>query len=49
MILKLVADGDVVIERRLVAVENGLLFVCTEGEYLAAVEGKRTRMHWLPA
>jgi hypothetical protein len=37
----LISYKDVVIRRRLVAVENGLLFVCTEKEFqLASREGR---------
>ncbi len=39
--LKLISDGDIVITRRLVAVENGLLFVCKDEEYKAARQEQR--------
>jgi hypothetical protein len=40
-VLTLLADEDVVITRRLVAVENGLLFVCKDEEFEAAKREKR--------
>ena len=40
-VLKLISYQDVVIQRRLVAVENGLFFVCKEDEFEAAREERR--------
>ncbi len=40
-VLTLVSDNDVVIQRRLVAVENGLFFVCKEEEFQAAAKEGR--------
>lgn len=40
-LLTLVSDGDVVIQRRLVSVENGVYFVCKDEEFAAAnVDGR---------
>ncbi len=39
--LTLISDGDIIIKRRLVAVENGLLFVCKDEEFEAAKREKR--------
>lgn len=35
-LLTLVSDGDVIIQRTLVSVENDLVFVCKEDEFQAA-------------
>ncbi len=40
-VLTLISDKDTIIERRLVAVENGLLFVCKNEEFEAARREQR--------
>lgn len=35
-ILRVITDGDIVVERSLVAAENGLVFVCKPEEFEAA-------------
>lgn len=39
--LSLVADGDVVIKRKLVSEENGVVYVCKEEEFDSAAKEKR--------
>jgi hypothetical protein len=40
-VLTLLSDGDIVIKRRLVAMENGLLFVCKDEEFESAKRDHR--------
>jgi len=40
-LLTLISDGDTIIQRQLVSVENGLVFVCKEEEFSLAIKENR--------
>lgn len=43
-VVKLIADGGQMISRAVVAVENGVIFVCKKEEFDAAIEEMREPM-----